>query len=274
MWGMRCRYCDGEHPTSVEVKACWQRSRDAAELDQVRDHGLAAAGLGNAPDDKESRAAELRTAQTPSEMVLGAALKKLRWTFFEQVPRYGYILDFYAPEVSLAVEVDGASHAGRETADQLRDDALAAHGIHVLRFTADHVANDLEGVLRDTKAVGRKRQGQRDWQEFFDAEWDLYRYGLSEPEPVSKTPPTPPTPPTDRSRKCQWKCLECDREFVAEQRPPPKCRDNAGHRVRAICRRCKKPTATVPYRPALVRSLPRGRRRGSRERRTRYARPE
>lgn len=32
-------------------------------------------------------------------MVLGAALKKLRRKSFEQVPRFGYILDFYAPRV-------------------------------------------------------------------------------------------------------------------------------------------------------------------------------
>jgi very-short-patch-repair endonuclease len=240
---MHCRYCQGEHPTAAGVRACWQRSQGAAELEQIRDHGLAVAGLGNAPSDNEERAVELRSAQTPSELRLGAALKKLPWKFLEQVPRFGYILDFYAPEISLAVEVDGASHVGRGKADRLRDDALAARGIRVLRVTAGDVTHDLRGVLRAIRTVGRKRQGKRDLQDLRDAEWTLYRYGPPEPQPK---PLPPPTPPTVKPQKCKWKCLDCDRVFVAERRTPAKCRDNPGHKVRAICMRCNNPIATVP----------------------------
>lgn len=61
---MLCVYCGGNHDKAADVRVCWQRTRDAAELEQIREHGLAAAGLSDAPADKAQRADELRAAQT------------------------------------------------------------------------------------------------------------------------------------------------------------------------------------------------------------------
>jgi very-short-patch-repair endonuclease len=240
---VHCRYCNGEHAKAAELKACWQRGGRPSELEQIRAHGLAASGLTHAPANKADRAAELRANQTSSELDLGIELLTLRWKFFAQVPRRGYILDFYAPEVSLAIEVDGASHRDRETADQLRDDALAAAGIQVLRFTADDVQNDVAAIVRTVKQAGRKRQGKRDWQDLLDAEWHLYRYGTEEPEAEPGPPPRVPEPAFP---KCRWTCLDCDRTFGAPIKPPAQCRDNPSHKVRAVCKRCNRPTATTP----------------------------
>lgn len=60
-----------------------------------------------------------------------------------------YILDFYCPEVKLAIELDGDSHFNPQgkAYDKERDIYLSAHGIVVMRFTNDEVTNNLNAVI-------------------------------------------------------------------------------------------------------------------------------
>ncbi|MBQ8914713.1 MAG: DUF559 domain-containing protein [Clostridia bacterium] len=62
-----------------------------------------------------------------------------------------YILDFYIPEVKIAIELDGRQH-GREKdryADRERDSFLAKEGIMVLRYTTVQINENFQSVCKD-----------------------------------------------------------------------------------------------------------------------------
>jgi len=71
-----------------------------------------------------------------------------------------YVLDFYCPEVRLALEVDGAVHDVPDQAqrDVERDANLRAEGVTVLRFTNDEVDHDLPRVLATIAAQATSLQ--------------------------------------------------------------------------------------------------------------------
>ena len=96
-----------------------------------------------------------RRHPTPSEHMLWQALRgrQLGVKFRRQVILANTIVDFYAPEVRLAVEVDGAAHRGREAYDRQRDAYLAAHGVRTLRVKAWHVERELAAVLTQVRAA-------------------------------------------------------------------------------------------------------------------------
>ena len=60
-----------------------------------------------------------------------------------------YIVDFYCPDKSLVVEVDGDSHyqPGARIYDNKRDQYLRSQGLTVLRFTNPEVTQNIEGVV-------------------------------------------------------------------------------------------------------------------------------
>jgi len=95
---------------------------------------------------------ELRNALTPAEACLWTQLKKRQLSgkkFRRQYSVGPYILDFFCPEVRLAVELDGAPHfnlIGQEL-DGKRDRYLEEQGIVVLRFENREVFENLENVL-------------------------------------------------------------------------------------------------------------------------------
>jgi very-short-patch-repair endonuclease len=62
-----------------------------------------------------------------------------------------YIVDFYCPEQSLVIEVDGDSHADADqiVKDQLRDRYFQSLGLHVIRYFNDDIVKNLDGVLED-----------------------------------------------------------------------------------------------------------------------------
>jgi very-short-patch-repair endonuclease len=98
----------------------------------------------------ERRAREMRHAPTASEAALWALLrgKRLGVQFRRQVRVAGFIADFCAPASRLVVEVDGGSHAGRESADARRDWALARAGYRVLRLAAEVVLREPDAPQR------------------------------------------------------------------------------------------------------------------------------
>lgn len=94
-------------------------------------------------------AKQLRKNQTSAEAYLWNSLRgyKLGTKFRRQQVILGYIADFYSPEFGLVVEVDGSSHIGRENYDAVRDAAMKAKGIRVLRFTNEQVLKRHTQVL-------------------------------------------------------------------------------------------------------------------------------
>jgi very-short-patch-repair endonuclease len=95
------------------------------------------------------RARCMRRAATVSEALLWARLRgsRLGVKFRRQHVLGRYIADFYCASAGLVVEVDGAVHSGEVHADRLRDEAMVAWGLRVLRVAASDVERDVEGVL-------------------------------------------------------------------------------------------------------------------------------
>ena len=90
---------------------------------------------------KKSLRRALRSAPTYSERALWSSLRRIGVgaKFRRQESIGAYVVDFYCPELRLAVEVDGASHVGRDEYDRQRDEDLAAFGVTTLRFSDTEV---------------------------------------------------------------------------------------------------------------------------------------
>ncbi len=71
------------------------------------------------------------------------------------------MIDFYCPELKLAIEIDGTSHfmERAEYYDKNRQESIEQPGIRFLRFTNTEVCKNLDGVLEvivDTVRTIRK----------------------------------------------------------------------------------------------------------------------
>ncbi|MGE4159971.1 MAG: endonuclease domain-containing protein [Planctomycetota bacterium] len=75
--------------------------------------------------------------------------RSLGFKFRRQHPLDRYVLDFYCPEVKLAIELDGGQHAADDerARDAERTTYLESRGIKVLRFWNTDVLINTEGVL-------------------------------------------------------------------------------------------------------------------------------
>ena len=76
-------------------------------------------------------------------------VKALGYKFRRQFSIGSFIVDFYCPEIKLAIEVDGDSHftEGAEEADRAREREIESYGITFLRFTNKDICENLDGVL-------------------------------------------------------------------------------------------------------------------------------
>jgi very-short-patch-repair endonuclease len=107
-------------------------------------------------------AARMRFVPSPLEAKLWSALKgsQLGVGFRRQVilgdaAKKLYIVDFCAPKLKLVVELDDASHVGRERQDARRDATLGRLGYRVVRIPASLVERNVE------EAVARVREALR-----------------------------------------------------------------------------------------------------------------
>ena len=96
----------------------------------------------------------LRKNMTKAEIILWSKLKGKQLNGLKFRRQHGinnYIVDFYCPELRLAIEIDGGVHCydSRITYDKQRQKEIEALGIKVLRYTNTDVIKDLEGVLND-----------------------------------------------------------------------------------------------------------------------------
>jgi len=97
------------------------------------------------------RSRQLRKNQTDAEGVLWSVLRNRQLNgikFRRQFPINNYILDFYAPELQLAVEADGGQHYNIEgtTHDERREAVLHEEGIRIIRFSNTDIMQNKEGV--------------------------------------------------------------------------------------------------------------------------------
>lgn len=104
----------------------------------------------------------LRREMTEPEKRLWRALRarQLGAKFRRQHPIGPYIADFYSREAHLVVEIDGATHSEPDAMeyDRQRDAYMRALGLDILRFTAEEVLHNLEGVCLAIQNQCRVRQ--------------------------------------------------------------------------------------------------------------------
>ena len=111
---------------------------------------------------------KLRKNLTPAEATLWKSLKNRQMEgrrFRRQFSVGNYILDFYCPEVKLAVELDGHDHFTffGSMKDDERTEYLNKKGIRVIRFENIEVFEYLENVLEEIrKCLGGNRAGLDD----------------------------------------------------------------------------------------------------------------
>jgi very-short-patch-repair endonuclease len=97
------------------------------------------------------KARYLRREETKAEKILWEALRNnnfsVKWR--RQHPVDMFIIDFYAPKIKLAIELDGSTHnlKGNKEYDQDRTNYLNSKYITVLRFWNSEVENNLAIVL-------------------------------------------------------------------------------------------------------------------------------
>ena len=107
--------------------------------------------MRNDPALKQRRR-ELRQNQTEAEKIFWGQVRNKRFygkRFFRQYSIGPYILDFFCPELALAVELDGGQHNKVECReyDESRSNYLNAQGIVVMRFWNHEVLQNIDGVL-------------------------------------------------------------------------------------------------------------------------------
>jgi len=126
----------------------------------------------NKHSEKEKRR-QLRNNLTKAEVIVWQHLKGRQVNnckFRRQYSIGPFVLDFYCPELKLAIEIDGSSHDHEDAQayDQERQKYIEALGITFLRFTNEQVYKNIESVvmsinekslqLKQTPPLGKGRE--------------------------------------------------------------------------------------------------------------------
>ncbi|MCB0744026.1 MAG: endonuclease domain-containing protein [Ignavibacteriae bacterium] len=109
----------------------------------------------NKSTEKEKRR-NLRNNPTYTEKILWLSLRKKQIygiRFLRQYSVNHFIIDFYAPSIKLAIEVDGSSHVGKEDYDKVRQKYIETFGIKVIRFTDEQVMGNTEKVVKEIERI-------------------------------------------------------------------------------------------------------------------------
>jgi len=103
------------------------------------------------------KARYLRKETTKTEQILWKKLRNnnlgVKWR--RQHPIDMFIVDFYAPSIKLAIELDGSIHNKKENKeyDKARTEYLKSKYINVIRFWNSEVEKDLHEVLDEIKGT-------------------------------------------------------------------------------------------------------------------------
>ena len=105
----------------------------------------------------KERRRELRSNMTVAERALWQMIrnKQLGVKFRRQDSYDHYVVDFYCPEISLAIEVDGSTHLedGAQARDMIRQAYLESKGLRFVRVTDPEVLADPTTALRRINAA-------------------------------------------------------------------------------------------------------------------------
>lgn len=105
---------------------------------------------------KEKRRA-LRKRSTRAERLLWQNLRNRTFEGFKFRRQFSvgfFVLDFYCPELKLAIEVDGYSHNsdGAQKYDAERQKIIEHYDVRFLRISDEEVHEDIEKALKKIKA--------------------------------------------------------------------------------------------------------------------------
>jgi len=98
------------------------------------------------------RRRKLRNDAPPAEIILWRYLKGKQMEGYKFRRQYSvgrYVIDFYCPQLKLAIEVDGPSHYLSEQAriyDHKRQRFIESFGITLIRVTNIEIYRTIEGV--------------------------------------------------------------------------------------------------------------------------------
>lgn len=97
-------------------------------------------------------ARSLRNKSTPGEIALWKKVRAKQiqgYDFHRQKPIGEYIVDFFCPELMLAIEIDGISHDNKKALvnDAHRQRDIEKLGITVLRFTEEETLKNTGTVV-------------------------------------------------------------------------------------------------------------------------------
>ena len=120
----------------------------------------------NRVSEKERRRS-LRNNMPKSETVIWSKLKGrqlLGYKFRRQYSVDRYVIDFYCPELKLAVEIDGDSHFQNdvENNEKYRQAFIESFGVQFLRFTNEDVFKNLDGVIETVRRTALEISGRGD----------------------------------------------------------------------------------------------------------------
>ena len=112
--------------------------------------------------DQTAKRQKLRNESPLAERLLWPHLRngKMGVKFRRQVSIGSYVVDFYCPALKLAIEVDGASHAGADAQqyDAQRQSEIEALGVRFVRVAnEDLYRNDVEVAESVYAIVAEKR---------------------------------------------------------------------------------------------------------------------
>jgi very-short-patch-repair endonuclease len=108
-------------------------------------------------------AREFRKNPTRAEKILWEQLKGdklMGFDFHRQKPIGYYIVDFYCPQLLLAIELDGSVHDSeyRMLKDERRQETIEEFGVRFLRFTNDEVEKNLPAVITEIEMWIKKNK--------------------------------------------------------------------------------------------------------------------
>ncbi len=102
--------------------------------------------------DNVPAARNLRRRMTKSEALLWSRLRDRGlngWKLRRQHPVGPYVLDFYCPELRIAIEVDGGIHEASDhpQRDASRQEVIESLGIRFIRISSADVERDIDAVI-------------------------------------------------------------------------------------------------------------------------------
>ena len=111
----------------------------------------------NRTEEKEKRR-KLRNNMTNAEKLLWERIRNRQLRnkrFLRQYSVVKYVIDFYCPEIKLAIEVDGDTHESEEEIlyDKNRQEEIENFGISFLRIKNEEIFVNIDKVILKIEAI-------------------------------------------------------------------------------------------------------------------------